>query len=153
MKPITFSKTSWHYKMVDKIIGMPQDYYDNDIPMDICTYSRKLFGCLLLLALAAACAIGLVLIPVADFAMWVLVGLSTGWVEVGIGGVVIVEAVIAVIFVMAYGIAMIVETRKKYKRAMRLKNSEEGVPEPEPSLAVELYRKFKTKTCVRITFN
>ena len=156
MKPITFSVNSWHYKMVDKVIGLPRGYFNEDLPMDLCTYFRKLMLCLFMLTVAAAFIIGLVIIPLADLSAWVLAGLITGWTDtLGVGGVIIGEAIIAVLFGIAAGIVFSLEALKKRKQANRLKNREAreaGVPEPTPSIMVELYRKFKDKTCVRIEF-
>jgi hypothetical protein len=109
-----------------------------------------------MLTVAAAFIIGLVIIPLADLSAWVLAGLITGWTDtLGIGGVIFGEAIIAVLFGVAAGIVFSLEALKKRKYAKRLKNREAreaGVPEPTPSIMVELYRKFKDKTCVRIEF-
>ena len=152
MKPITFSKDSWHFKLMSNMNHLPDNYdrYDPAPSTDICAYSRKLFTCLLVVAIVVMIAVMAGPVTWGDCIAWLVACNVTGqWIlPDGLGAGAIGEVVIAI----AIGIAWCITTMYiKYKTWKRANKPKENVPD-EPSIIYEIYRKFKDKTCVRINF-
>lgn len=146
MKPITFSKTSWHYKLVDKMDFLPPEYeWDGTpIPTDICTYSRKLFACIGLCLLLGTIALTIGPVAFANFFSWIAVRFVTGqWAMLDtVGCIAIAELMLAAFGMIRYFGQKVIDSRKAIKS---------HVPN-KPSIIREIYRKFKDKTCVQINF-
>ena len=150
MKPITFSKASWHYKLINKMDNMP----DENIPIDFCTYLKILISTVSTILILSI--IGILLGPVAwtNTATWVVASLTTGqWRQPDsvffyitlweVSGIVII--VLLVLFRLIFSEVRKFLSRTKQKTLVDYTE--------QPSFVREIYRKFKSKTCVRITFD
>lgn len=149
MKTVTFSKDSWHYKLVNKL----SDYGPRK---DRCAYARQVVFCSFA-ALVMVCAF-IVFVPVAwgDFLSWGLAQLITGqWVDPNISTLyTLVELLITAAGFVMYSLDRFDKWRVDRKLAKRLAMEEAGIviPPPEPSIIAEMWIAFKEKTCARIEF-
>lgn len=150
MKPITFSKDSWHFKLMDKMHRLPRNYdeYADNPTTDICAYSRRLFTSLLIVACMAMPAAMAGPVAWGNCIAWLVVGCVTGqWVTLdGLGAAAPVEVFVVAAIGIAWGITTLHIKYKQWKYVNK------KLPVEEPSIIYEIYRKFKDKTCVRINF-
>lgn len=151
MKPITFNKNSWHYRLVTYLHGAPDryDYYGEPIHVDRCSYAKTLFGCLLLVAVCTAVVFFMGVVPWVNFAVWVYVGLTNHWTPLDFTGVgALSEVAIGALFGLCYLAVTSYDKSKAWRKARKQLN---GEPD-EPSIVREIYRMFKDKTCMQIEF-
>jgi hypothetical protein len=137
MNPLTFKKSSWHYRLVDYWMDTPAA--ENET---MCEYVWQVVGALLRVVLTSAfvtlAAFVMVIMPIVS-AIWLL---HHGWAvkhkpsflslgEMGVGlDIIVLTPVIVVHF----------RRKKVFKTAK------------QPSFVKEAYRSIKDKVCTRINF-
>lgn len=150
MKPLTFSKNSWHYRF---IAYMKNSHY---ISNNICGYFWDFIGsCMLALCVFFAVVIALYVMVVAPL-MWVFVMLQfdmyvTSLPEAVIG---LILDIIAMIFsVFFYLVEVVLPARAEKKRLMDYEAMQKGEYTPKhDSFVKAVWRKFHDKTCVKVEF-
>lgn len=150
MKPITFSTKSWHFRLVDKFIGLPSYKREN---VDFCQYTRQLVRCLAMVALAAAAAYWGILLPAGDGMAWIVAGLQYGFVMPSDPArLFVVELLCALVAIMGWitvHLALWIATYRSERRDLNTTQANSSAP---PSFIRVLYHKVKEKTCVRVNF-
>lgn len=145
--------TNWHAR----IVHFPTIQFSNKIRMDeecndFCSYVRWFFIKLLLVIPITLGLTGFYLgLLTADI---VAVTTSTFWLEAPFKHVpafmaLIIICSLVLVFALAELASKAYYARKYEKEQERL---EKGLPKPEPSFIITLYRKFKDKYCPTVTY-
>lgn len=150
MKPLTFSKNSWHYRLVYFIKG-------NCWSNDFCSYFWEVVGSLVW-AIFCFCLVLLTLSFTIIFPLtYLIVGLQYGFFKMP--NEVIAGLIMDIGFIIITVAFYIVEDWiPQYQERKRTKHYEEFVKngykhiDKEPSFIVQSYHKFKDKTCVKVEF-
>jgi hypothetical protein len=156
MKKVTFSKNTLHWRLACVYGTAKLKNYDRETDEwieegfydgDICSYIR---ACLI--GLGSAClvtlGIGAVAWTLLDILLWCVASLRVGyWCQVGMGGFMMLT-VLGTLAIVGAVTGVIIEAKRLFKM---LSNKSQDFKESEPSFVSEVYRKFKTKTCWKIT--
>lgn len=148
MKPLKFSKNSWHYKVATKFGGL-EAWGD----LDFCEYVRSvLLGIFLLSMIAIICFAGL--FALADWMAWVSAMIITGSMITPSEPATIITACWVIAFIIigcVYG-SRIYDNRKEARRLEAFKAWQAGgeyIP-TQPGFITMAYRTLKEKTCFRV---
>lgn len=149
MKPITLSKASWHYKLINCLgYGL-----GSSPPLDLCSYLKILIHTMIPVIILSI--LGILLGPVAwaDTAAWVVASLITGqWTLPDSGFFYIVLSQIGSMVIYGLSVLLVLIFSRVRKSLKSQKQKSPAYYTKQPSFVREIYRKFRDKTCVRITF-
>lgn len=150
MKPLTFSKNSWHYRLVCFVKG-------NCYSDDFCGYFWEVFGALVTAIISFQGITVALLFTIVYPLTYLIVGLQYGFfmmpTEVVVG--LFIDFGFLIVTIAFYTIERWIPQYQERKRIKWFeefeKNSYKHV-DKEPSFIVQSYRKFKDKTCVEVEF-
>lgn len=142
---VKFSRDSWHYKLAN--FGSDRVAYW--LETDICSYSRKVFaGFITFVMITFLCCVllGIIALAVYEHYMWFTDQGSFGPAAFLVDGTIILIGGIALIEVFKHKI-------RRYSN-QRYWDKLTGVKKTKPdNFLVTLYKKFKDKTCYKVTFD
>lgn len=149
MKPYFISENSWHYWVVNFGERRIRASWGDT---DICEYTRCFLQglmCLVAAAIGISMVVAFVTASVINGIAWMFFGyIIEPWTVsfmIMIGG--------AVVAVCLFNLAQFMVRRKEAIRQKRYELMEKGeYTPPPPGFLTLAYRKFKDKTCVRLTF-
>ena len=164
MKPVAFSKDSWHWRLAHKYGGAEEEYNTQEdyectgnrwtgYQGDICDYMKHMlsgfFACLLITV--AGCLVGF---AISDSITWAIACYKYGMIEVGYGPVWL-SAELAVI--LLWGSVYLYYTwqdNKQHKQYVANRAAIEAGTYIEPvtknSIMSSIHRRIKDKTCFRV---
>ena len=150
MKPLTFSKNSWHYRLVCFMKG-------NCWSNDFCSYFWEVVGALVLTIVCFCLGLFTLSVTIVFPLTYLIVGLQYGFFKMP--NEVIAGLIMDIGFIIVTIVFYIIERWiPQYQERKRMKHYEEFVKNgykhvnKEPSFIVQSWRKFKDKTCVKVEF-
>ena len=137
------SKNSWHFWLQN--FGANEKYWGS-YGTDICTYTRRVFWGLVRLT-ALSLLIAALIYSLGDFFCWIYLLIVGPYIGPGIGAFMITMllGVFSLLLVIAGGVKGVETIKNAHREKQR--NS----PPKDPSFLTLAYRKFKEKTCFRLT--
>lgn len=154
MKEYTFSNKSWHFKLANVGVQRVWDFEQ----IDICSYIRKVLAGAITFGAAAVAVVSIVTFFGYGFitlGIWLYECITTGvWVLPNpIARLMAISIMIAVFGCIIFGIKHLLEKlQDRYINHVVKHRHPQLMEEKEPSFIGAAYRKFKDKTCFRITF-
>lgn len=143
METVNVSRESWHYRLVDAFGGVGYG------PYDICSYTRKLLGTLLILFAGLLFFSWLGLVAVTGLVGWVMALFHHSLLANNkVGPCMAADLIAAVVFTVIYGgghLKAIIEDRLEERRRRPIKLGDGFVR--------TAWRHFKERTCVLIKFS
>jgi hypothetical protein len=164
MKPINFSKDSWHWRLAHKYGGAEEEYSTKEeyertgnpragYQGDICDYMQHMIGGFCLCFLITA-GLTIALFPISDSITWALAYYNNGPLEVGYGPVWLTCEIAVAAFIGSLYLYYTWKSERDHQAYLARTAANAGTyvePVKKNSIMQSIHRRIKDKTCFTVT--